>query len=772
MILYLLKSAACLLILLLVHQFLLQRESMHRFNRFFLLFSIVVSFLIPVYIIEVAAIPVVEESGGFEILENIVQAEYPETNINSESIPALKDLDFRQEKSIPWMTIFWSVYFSITLVFLIRFVRNIHLLTNKISRNLHVSYRGETLVLLAENSLPFTFLKYIFVSKTYFEEGKLTESIFAHEHAHLQEKHSLDLLFIELLLVFFWFHPGLYFARQAIKLNHEFIADQAALQATTLELYQSQLLSMMVSGQNYKLASSLNFSLTKKRFEMMRRKTANSTKWIKIFSVIPVLAALVYFFSEKVVSQNFMDKKMSEVHIYPLDSEQTEKDYDMTVYLVSGGKFLLDDIRSTKIFQMNELSEIIYQKAPENPQIKVVIHPENTFGDVEEAKSVFRDHGIKKLVWMDPDGDNKVEELGVNVYSLVYGSSIQMLTKAEYYSETKFFVKYPDGEKEELSYDQFSEKYAKDLPNPPGKMKKSIPSSALFESWKNGDEFAIWIDGKVVPNSILVEMEVSEIAHYTSSSVYPNARSERFPQKNQVSIYTFSGFENVYGANSSFGKKPMGGSVIFSSENPKNQQRTLNFYPVSSYQGDYIQYLEMLNSGSSFMKKSKTEQEQLVQMFYDLGGKYSSLSAEDKKKVELPENPHLPFYRLQNDEGVFYKLEKDLSEEEKKHFSKSPPIFPYDKNIVTVSNYLKEFGEFQVKINKNRLFAQPSNQEIMGLQSQFRSLQASYNSLPFEERRKVKRASFPYARLEKDGKEIFKRFEDLTEEELKSLEGC
>lgn len=768
MIFYLLKSVFCLVILLLVHRLLLQREAIYQFNRFYLLAAVMGSFLIPLVEIEVPAEAGIAPQQSIE--EPYFSADYQELPFQeTEGMQVFQAMETEQKPD--WSLILGIGYGLITLIFFIRFVRNITLLVDKINRNAHVRYRGETLILLKTERLPFSFLRYIFVSRCYFENNQLTDAIFAHEQAHVRGRHTWDNLLIEALLVPFWFHPGLYLARQAIKLNHEFIADEAALQVTPLDQYKTFLLAMMSPRQNTGLASSLNFSLTKKRFEMMKRSTANSTKWMMILGVIPVLAALVYVFSEKVVSQNYGDKKMSEVHIYPLDSEQSEKNYDLTVYLVSGGRFLLDDVRSTKTYQMNELYEIINQKAPKNPQIKVVIHEGNTFGDVEEAKSVFRDYGIKKLVWMDPHGDNKVEELGVNVYSLVYGSPFQSLSKAEYYSETKFFIKYPDGEKEEFGYDQLPESYKKDLSNPPGKVKKNTPSSSLFESWKNWDEFAIWIDGKVVPNSTLEEIKFFEIAHYSSSYVHSNARSERFPQKNQVNIYTFSGFENVYGANSSFGKKPMGGSVTFNSENPQNQQRTLNSYSVSLYQHYYVQYLEMLNSGTSFIEKSKLEQEQLVKMFNDLSDKYHSLRTEDKAKVQAPVNPHLLYDRIEKEGEITYVLKDQISEKEKSQFSKVSQISPANNYIATVPGYQKQLAEFHIRTNENRLFAQPSNQEIVELQQLYNSLQANYISLSMEDRKKVKRANFPYAKIEKGSEIIYKKFGDLTPEEQREL-GC
>ena len=274
MIAYLLKAIACLLILLLVHRLLLQREAMHRFNRFFLLFSVVVSFLVPVFTIEVPETvkeAILEESAqvnaGEYYTESISSTHIEETPVFTEREEVQSELDRKY--------LLIGVYSLISLIFLFRFVRNITILINRIQRNVKIIYRGQTLVLLQEESLPYSFLKYIFVAESDLSSGKFTEAIFDHERTHVEEKHSWDILFIEALMVPLWFHPGLYWAKASIKLNHEFIADKVALRTTSLEKYESQLLAMMLSGQKYGLVSSLNFSLTKKRFEMMKRKTKN-----------------------------------------------------------------------------------------------------------------------------------------------------------------------------------------------------------------------------------------------------------------------------------------------------------------------------------------------------------------------------------------------------------------------------------------------------------------------------------------------------------------
>lgn len=661
MILYLLKSVACLLILLLVHRLIFQREAIFKFNRFYLLAAVIGSFFIP--LVEIEVVEKVIDTPKI-VTQEISHAE----DFQFESYPVLAQDSVSEvvlaEDPIDWSLIFWAVYGMITLVFLIRFIRNINLLYDKINRNVHVRYRGETLVLLDEKSLPFSFLSYIFVSKDYLDEGQLTDSIFAHEQAHVHGRHSWDNLMIESLLVMFWFHPGLYLARQAIKLNHEFIADEAALQITPLDQYKGFLLNMMIPEKSPGLASSLNFSLTKKRFEMMKRRTANSTKWIMILGVIPVLAALVYIFSEKVTAQAGEEKNSKAVN-----KEIATPEKEISILIRTDGKLEVDG----QLIEVVQLAELINSKSNEFTLARITADHEVEMGFVGDVQEILRKNEIRRVVY---EGIKKGKENSEEVsYTLVYGSPIQMLTKAEYYSQTKFRIKYPDGEIEEFTYEELPEKHKKGLPNPPGEISKKVPSSELFESWKNGDEFALWLDGKVIPNSKLDELEVGDIAYYTSSFVHSNARSERFPQNYQVQIYTNSGFENTYGMNSNFGKKPIGGTVTIGEVSPKNKKITGNFSQIS--------------------------------------------------------NQYIP----------------------------------------TSQSYQKEVAEFQIRIHENRLFSQLTDQDFTDLQAKYKALDASYQKLPMEEKRKVKRANFPYAKIEREGKVIYKRMEDLTLEERQEL-GC
>lgn len=62
------------------------------------------------------------------------------------------------------------------------------------------------------------------------------------------------------------------------------------------------------------------------------------------------------------------------------------------------------------------------------------------------------------------------------------------------------------------------------------------PTSKDFEKWKDKSEFAIWIHEKPLDNSALDDYLPKDFAHYFLSFVHLNARSERFPQPNQLHL--------------------------------------------------------------------------------------------------------------------------------------------------------------------------------------------------------------------------------------------
>ncbi|MDT0620937.1 M56 family metallopeptidase [Croceitalea vernalis] len=149
---------------------------------------------------------------------------------------------------------------------------------------------------------------------------------------------------------------------------------------------------------------------------------------------------------------------------------------------------------------------------------------------------------------------DKVNQLEVNYY-LDEASEKMMLEYQQFivdYEKTNT-IEYSSYQRVIAIYDLMTEeqrKSVKKYPEFPGlnnKISKSKPLSLLkFEDYKNKQKYAIWIDGKVVDNKVLNEFKASDFVYHSQSFVYKNARSKRFPQEYQVSLYTKKGFENTF----------------------------------------------------------------------------------------------------------------------------------------------------------------------------------------------------------------------------------
>jgi len=293
MISYLIKSGLCLAILLAFYHLVLEREKMHQFNRFYLLGSVLFSFLVPFVIIYVEAPPKVTSELTEAMMSPIV-VETSTTNNWGASEYAL------------------MVYLSITFVMFIRFIKSLLDIILKIKQHQITSYQSAKLVLVKDDILPHTFWNYIFINKEEYLSKKVEKELFTHELTHVTQKHTLDVLIVEALQIVLWFNPFFYPLKKAIQLNHEFLADDNVIAShQDIPKYQYLLLDKAAWKNKYYLASNLNYSLTKKRLLMMKTKNSKSTiRWKKL-AIIPLLGVLIFLFANRVEAQT--TKKKIEV---------------------------------------------------------------------------------------------------------------------------------------------------------------------------------------------------------------------------------------------------------------------------------------------------------------------------------------------------------------------------------------------------------------------------------------------------------------------------
>ena len=322
MILFLIKSGICLAALLLFYHLVLRKENMFSFNRYFLLGSLVFSLLVPVLTLP-SFFPSIDGSGQKVLvefqkvfLENDIQ--YPNEESRVLDPKVVKPME--KSSSVDWYWILGLVYMLGVLFFLMRFIFQIMGLAKLIRKGSVVAKEKYKLVQLSQETLPFTFLNYLFVNEITYLRSGIEPAILKHELTHIREKHSLDILFVEVLKIIFWFNPLFLLYKKAIQLNHEFLADRAVI-AGSLEVFQYQkLLISKVLGEEfvYNLSSPINYSVTKNRLIMMRKHTSKRKSLFLKVGLIPVLTLLLGAFSQSAANQ---EKTFSLTHFFVKDFE-------------------------------------------------------------------------------------------------------------------------------------------------------------------------------------------------------------------------------------------------------------------------------------------------------------------------------------------------------------------------------------------------------------------------------------------------------------------
>ena len=151
------------------------------------------------------------------------------------------------------------------------------------------------------------FFNYIFYNPSLFEPNEL-HSVLEHEKVHARQFHTLDILLLEVLKIFFWFNPVLWFYKSAVKQNLEYLADHFAIaNAGDKKSYQYLMLKQAVEIQEYTLANSFYNSLIKKRIVMLNKSKSKQVKLVKYALLIPIVFGILIYTSSAQVDSAKLD---------------------------------------------------------------------------------------------------------------------------------------------------------------------------------------------------------------------------------------------------------------------------------------------------------------------------------------------------------------------------------------------------------------------------------------------------------------------------------
>ncbi|EQB92513.1 peptidase M56 BlaR1 [Elizabethkingia anophelis] len=272
----------------LIYKLVLADHKLFVFNRFFLLGAVVISLIVPFVQIDIAQENnLVTRTVNLYYIQEVIIGTAPQSSFN-------------------WYKLIVYSYIAITTFFIIRFILSILQIAHRIYKNENKTVDNIHYVLLDNKQIPYCFLNYIFVPREDFINRNIESEILQHEQAHLFQKHTLDIMFIQLVLAFAWFNPFFWLIKQSITANHEFLADEHTLRLSKdIQHYRKLIISKTMAPYHNQFASNFNFLLTKKRFIMMTKQTSkNKVRILKLSGAALLIAATAFG-----ISMNAKEKK-------------------------------------------------------------------------------------------------------------------------------------------------------------------------------------------------------------------------------------------------------------------------------------------------------------------------------------------------------------------------------------------------------------------------------------------------------------------------------
>ena len=260
---YILEWALCLSAFLLLYKMCFSGSTFHRFNRFFLLGSVVVSALLPLAHITAS-----------EQMEPIAEV----CRLNTEQFETAQTLvtEVREQPTVGqrffvFLTLAYVIYMAIQVTSWLRSVVKMLLFL----RGKRIRRVGHWIRLVVHNEEygPFSWMNYIVISDK--ERGFGRRASMLHELSHIKLLHPLDLVFILLCTLV---NPVCWLVMKEIKVVHEYEADDKVINHYHIRSrdYQRLLVIRTVGAEAYALACSFNLNI-KKRIIMMKKK--QSTWW-------------------------------------------------------------------------------------------------------------------------------------------------------------------------------------------------------------------------------------------------------------------------------------------------------------------------------------------------------------------------------------------------------------------------------------------------------------------------------------------------------------
>ncbi|MGB1307455.1 MAG: M56 family metallopeptidase [Oceanihabitans sp.] len=301
---YILQTIVFQAFFLLAYDLFLKKETFFNYNRVYLLATTLLSVILP--FIKIVPLKKIVPKNYIIHLPEVVFG-----NQNQVPINTIEQFSTVSKSSFIWS---WEHLFYLgigiaTLIFAYKIFNVLQLIYNNPKR-----WQGNLLIVnIAESQTAFSFFNYVFIGDAIAPEN--TKTILQHECVHVQQKHSIDLLFFEILRILFWFNPLIYLYQNRIATVHEFIADEKAIKTENKTAYYSNLLAQVFQVKHISIVNPFfKQSLIKKRIIMLQKSKSKQILKLKYTLLFPMIMGMLFYTS---CTQN-------EANAEPLDQDMED----------------------------------------------------------------------------------------------------------------------------------------------------------------------------------------------------------------------------------------------------------------------------------------------------------------------------------------------------------------------------------------------------------------------------------------------------------------
>ena len=298
---YLIPCAIALMVLWLCYRLLFVNSKSFQFNRFFLLTAMLFALALPLFGTLFSRSTALADNIQQQWFTNIFllnEIVITPDGISPAGQTATSNIVGTANSSLNLWQLLGILYLAGVIVSFLIFFTKILKISILTIRSPKEKRDGYTAVYTHCDNDAFSFLHY-----AYFPDKNISPDILRHELSHINQHHSIDILFTELMMILQWFNPFIYLYKKDLQLIHEYAADQEVLHGGADKGKYMYLILQQCTAVNFSdMSNNFNLLFTKKRIKMITSNEKTRRLWWRLLVIMPVLAALLIA-SPKVTAQ-------------------------------------------------------------------------------------------------------------------------------------------------------------------------------------------------------------------------------------------------------------------------------------------------------------------------------------------------------------------------------------------------------------------------------------------------------------------------------------